>query len=220
MKIFLDTANIESIKRYNDMGAVDGVTTNPTLLSKEKGHPAEIMREITKLIKGPVSLEVVGTETDGMIEEAHRLSKFGPNVVVKIPMISEGLKAVRQLREEGIKTNVTLIFSSNQALLAAKAGASYVSPFIGRIDDIGHDGMVIIKEIVQIFANYKFDTEVLVASVRHPVHVVDAAKIGAHIVTLPPEILGKMMLHPLTEKGLNSFLSDWEKITKQYQVTF
>jgi transaldolase len=220
MKIFLDTANIESIKRYNDMGAVDGVTTNPTLLSKEKGHPAEIMREITKLIKGPVSLEVVGTETEGMIEEAHRLSKFGPNVVVKIPMISDGLKAVRQLREEGIKTNVTLIFSSNQALLAAKAGASYVSPFIGRIDDIGHDGMVIIKEIVQIFANYKFDTEVLVASVRHPVHVVDAAKIGAHIVTLPPEILGKMMLHPLTEKGLNSFLSDWEKITKQYQVTF
>jgi transaldolase len=220
MKIFLDTANIESIKRYNDMGAVDGVTTNPTLLSKEKGHPAEIMREITKLIKGPVSLEVVGTETDGMIEEAHRLTKFGSNVVVKIPMIPEGLKAVRQLREEGIKTNVTLIFSSNQALLAAKAGASYVSPFIGRIDDIGHDGMVIIKEIVQIFANYKFDTEVLVASIRHPVHVVEAAKIGAHIVTLPPEILGKMMLHPLTEKGLNSFLSDWEKITKQYQVTF
>ena len=220
MKIFLDTANIESIKRYNDMGVVDGVTTNPTLLSKEKGHPAEIMREITKLIKGPVSLEVVGIETDGMIEEAHRLTKFGPNVVVKIPMIPEGLKAVRHLREEGIKTNVTLIFSSNQALLAAKAGASYVSPFIGRIDDIGHDGMVIIKEIVQIFANFKFDTEVLVASVRHPVHVVEAAKIGAHIVTLPPEILGKMMLHPLTEKGLNSFLSDWEKITKQYQVTF
>jgi len=220
MKIFLDTANIESIKRYNDMGVVDGVTTNPTLLSKEKGHPAEIMREITKLIKGPVSLEVVGIETDGMIEEAHRLTKFGPNVVVKIPMIPEGLKAVRHLREEGIKTNVTLIFSSNQALLAAKAGASYVSPFIGRIDDVGHDGMVIIKEIVQIFANYKFDTEVLVASVRHPVHVVEAGKIGAHIVTLPPEILGKMMLHPLTEKGLNSFLSDWEKITKQYQVTF
>jgi len=220
MKIFLDTANIESIKRYNDMGVVDGVTTNPTLLSKEKGHPAEIMREITKLIKGPVSLEVVGIETDGMIEEAHRLTKFGTNVVVKIPMIPEGLKAVRQLREEGIKTNVTLIFSSNQALLAAKAGASYVSPFIGRIDDVGHDGMVIIKEIVQIFANYKFDTKVLVASVRHPVHVVEAGKIGAHIVTLPPEILGKMMLHPLTEKGLNSFLSDWEKITKQYQVTF
>ena len=155
-----------------------------------------------------------------MIEEAHRLTKFGTNVVVKIPMIPEGLKTVRQLREEGIKTNVTLIFSSNQALLAAKAGASYVSPFIGRIDDVGHDGMVIIKEIVQIFANYKFDTEVLVASVRHPVHVVEAGKIGAHIVTLPPEILGKMMLHPLTEKGLNSFLSDWEKITKQYQVTF
>src|SRR6476619_649797 len=162
MKIFLDTANIESIKRYNYMVAVDGETKHTNLLSKEKGHAAEIMREITKLIKGPVSLEVVGTETEGMIEEAHRLSKFGPNVVVKIPMIPEGLKAVRQLREEGIKTNVTLIFSSNQALLAAKAGASYVSPFIGRFDDIGHDGMVIIKEIVQILVNYNFKKKVII----------------------------------------------------------
>ena len=220
MKIFLDTANLESIKKYNDMGVLDGITTNPTLLSKEQGSPEEIMRAIVSMVRGDVSLEVIGTESAQMIEEAHHLKKYGQNVVVKIPMIPEGLKAVRQLREEGIKTNVTLIFSSNQALLAAKAGASYVSPFIGRIDDIGHDGMEIIKEIVQIFANYKFDTEVLVASVRHPVHVVEAAKIGAHIVTLPPEILGKMMLHPLTEKGLNSFLSDWEKITKQYQVTF
>jgi transaldolase len=141
-------------------------------------------------------------------------------VVVKIPMIPEGLKAVRRLYGEGIKTNVTLVFSSNQAILAAKAGASYVSPFIGRIDDAGHDGMVIIKEIVQIFSNYKFDTEILVASIRHPVHVVEAAKIGAHIVTLPPDILGKMMSHPLTDKGLNSFLKDWDKIAKQYQVTF
>jgi transaldolase len=220
MKIFLDTANLESIRKYNDMGAVDGITTNPTLLSKEKDHPSEIMREITKIINGPVNLEVIGTEASGMIEEAHRLMKFGRNVVVKIPMIPEGLKAVRRLYGEGIKTNVTLVFSSNQAILAAKAGASYVSPFIGRIDDAGHDGMVIIKEIVQIFSNYKFDTEILVASIRHPVHVVEAAKIGAHIVTLPPDILGKMMSHPLTDKGLNSFLKDWDKIAKQYQVTF
>jgi transaldolase len=220
MKIFLDTANLESIKKYNDIGAVDGITTNPTLLSKEKEHPSDLMREITRIINGPVNLEVIGTESGGMIEEAHRLTKFGPNVVVKIPMIPEGLKAVKRLHDEGIKTNVTLIFSSNQAILASKAGASYVSPFIGRIDDAGHDGMMIIREIAQIFHNYKFDTEILVASVRHPVHVVEAAKIGAHIVTLPPEILGKMMLHPLTDKGLSSFLTDWEKITRQHQVTF
>jgi transaldolase len=220
MKIFLDTANLESIKKYNDIGAVDGITTNPTLLSKEKEHPSDLMREITRIINGPVNLEVIGTEAGGMIEEAHRLTKFGPNVVVKIPMIPEGLKAVKRLHDEGIKTNVTLIFSSNQAILASKAGASYVSPFIGRIDDAGHDGMMIIREIAQIFHNYKFDTEILVASVRHPVHVVEAAKIGAHIVTLPPEILGKMMLHPLTDKGLSSFLTDWEKITRQHQVTF
>ena len=220
MKIFLDTANLESIRKYNDMGLVDGITTNPTLLSKENDHPSEIMREIVKIISGPVNLEVIGTEAGGMIEEAHRLIKFGPNVIVKIPMIPEGLKAVRRLYAEGIKTNVTLVFSSNQAILAAKAGASYVSPFIGRIDDAGHDGMVIIKEIVQIFHNYKFDTEILVASIRHPVHVVEAAKIGAHIVTLPPDILGKMISHPLTDKGLNSFLKDWDKITKQFKVTF
>jgi len=220
MKIFLDTANLESIKKYNDIGAVDGITTNPTLLSKEKEHPSDLMREITRIINGPVNLEVIGTEAGGMIEEAHRLTKFGPNVVVKIPMIPEGLKAVKRLRDEGIKTNVTLIFSSNQAILASKAGASYVSPFIGRIDDAGHDGMMIVREIAQIFNNYKFDTEILVASIRHPVHVVEAAKIGAHIVTLPPEILGKMMLHPLTDKGLSSFLTDWEKITRQHQVTF
>jgi transaldolase len=220
LKIFLDTANLESIKKYNDMGAVDGITTNPTLLSREKEHPSELMREITRIISGPVNLEVIGTEVGEMIEEAHRLIKFGPNVVVKIPMIPEGLKAVRRLRDEGIKTNVTLVFSSNQALLASKAGASYVSPFIGRIDDAGHEGMMIIREIAQIFSNYKYETEILVASVRHPVHVVEAAKIGAHIVTLPPEILGKMMLHPLTDKGLNSFLKDWEKITSKHQVTF
>jgi transaldolase len=215
MKIFLDTANLDSIRKYNDMGLVDGVTTNPTLLSKEKGDPAEIMREIVKIINGPVSLEVVATDYDGMMEEAHRLKKYGKNVIVKIPMIPEGLKAVKKLREEGIQTNVTLVFSANQAVLAAKAGASYVSPFIGRLDDAGQDGMSLIREIVQIFNNYKFDTNVLVASVRHPMHVVEAGKIGAHVVTLPPDILGKMASHPLTDKGLAAFLADWEKVKKE-----
>lgn len=216
MKIFLDTANLEAIRRYNDIGAVDGITTNPTLLSREKEHPEEIMREITRLVNGPVNLEVVGITANAMLEEAHRLRTFGDNVVVKIPMTPEGLKAVKILDNEGIKTNVTLIFSSNQALLAAKAGASYVSPFIGRLDDAGHNGMEVIREIVQIFDNYKFHSEVLVASVRHPVHVVEAAKIGAHVVTLPPEILGKMMSHPLSEKGLELFLLDWEKVKKKF----
>jgi transaldolase len=215
MKIFLDTANLDSIKKYNDMGLVDGVTTNPTLLSKEKGNPASIMREIVKIVQGPVSLEVVGTSYDSMIEEAHRLKKYGKNVVVKIPMVPDGLKAVKKLKEESIETNVTLVFSANQAVLAAKAGASYVSPFIGRLDDAGQDGMTLIREIVQIFTNYKFDTNVLVASIRHPMHVVEAGKIGAHVVTLPPDILGKMMSHPLTDKGLAAFLSDWEKVKKE-----
>ena len=215
MKIFLDTANLDAIKKYNDMGLVDGITTNPTLLSKEKGNPAEIMRQIVKMVKGPVSLEVVGTTAAEMLEEAHRLKKYGQNVVVKIPMIPDGLKAVKKLKEEGIQTNVTLIFSANQAILAAKAGAAYVSPFIGRLDDAGQDGMGLIREIVQIFKNYQFDTNVLVASVRHPLHVIDAGKIGAHVVTLPPDILGKMMSHPLTDKGLSAFLSDWEKVKKE-----
>ena len=215
MKIFLDTANVESIKKYNDMGLVDGITTNPTLLSKEKGNPAEIMRQIVRIVKGPVSLEVVGTTTAEMMEEAHRLKKYGQNVVVKIPMIPDGLKAVKKLKEEGIPTNVTLVFSANQAILAAKAGAAYVSPFIGRLDDAGQEGMAVIREIVQIFKNYQFDTNVLVASIRHPLHVIDAGKIGAHVVTLPPDILGKMLTHPLTDKGLSAFLSDWEKVKKE-----
>ena len=214
MKIFLDSANIDAIKKYNELGLVDGVTTNPTLLSKEKENPAEIMKQIVKIIKGPVSLEVIGTTAQVMIEEAHRLMKFGQNVVVKIPMIPDGMKAVKQLKQDGISTNVTLVFSANQAVLAAKAGASYISPFIGRLDDVGQDGMMLIKEIVQIFDNYQYKTEVLVASVRHPLHIIEAAKLGADIVTLPPEILGKMLAHPLTEKGLSAFLSDWEKIKK------
>ena len=215
MKIFLDTANLGSIKKYSDMGLVDGITTNPTLFSKEKGNPAEIMLQIVKIVKGPVSLEVIGTTMDEMINEAHRLKKYGHNVVVKIPMIPEGLKAVKKLKDEGIETNVTLVFSANQAILAAKAGAAYVSPFIGRLDDAGHEGMAIIKDIVQIFNQYRFDTNVLVASIRHPLHVIEAGKIGAQVVTLPPEILGKMLSHPLTDKGLSTFISDWEKVKKE-----
>ena len=215
MKIFLDTANIESIKKYNDMGLIDGITTNPTLLSKEKGNPAEIMREIVNIVRGPVSLEVIGTTMEEMINEAHRLKKYGQNVVVKIPMIPDGLKVVKKLKEQGIQTNVTLIFSANQAILAAKAGAAYVSPFIGRLDDLGHEGITVISEIMQIFKNYQFNTEVLVASVRHPLHVTEAGKIGAHVVTLPPDILGKMISHSLTDKGLSTFLSDWEKVKKE-----
>ncbi len=219
MKIFLDTASIESIKKFVDMGIVDGITTNPTLISREKGHPEDIMREIIKIVKGPVNLEVVATKTEEMVEEGLRLKKFGENVIVKVPMTSDGLKAVIKLAENKIKTNVTLIFSSNQALLAAKAGASYVSPFIGRLDDAGQEGMVVIKEIVQIFGNYGYSSEVLVASVRHPIHVIEAGKLGAHIVTLPPDILGKMLTHPLTDKGLALFLSDWEKVKKEHKYT-
>jgi transaldolase len=215
MKIFLDTANLDAIKLYNDMGIVDGITTNPTLLSKEKGNPAEIMQEIVRIVNGPVSLEVIATKIDEILDEAHNLKKYGQNVIVKIPMIPDGMKAVKKLKEEGIETNVTLVFSASQAILAAKAGASYVSPFIGRLDDIGNEGMLVIKEIVQIFRNYDFRTQVLVASIRHPVHVTEAGKVGADVVTLPPDILGKMLMHPLTDKGLIAFLSDWEKVKKE-----
>ncbi len=212
MKIFLDSANLDQIKKYHDLGVVDGITTNPTLLSKENGDPQYIMGEIVRLVHGPVSLEVISTDYEGMLAEGRNLSRFGKNVVVKIPMISEGLKAVKQLKSEGIKTNVTLIFSANQALLAAKAGASYVSPFIGRLDDIGEIGMNVIEDIVKIFQNYDYEAEVLVASIRHPLHVIDAAKLGADVVTLPPDVLGKMITHPLTDLGLAKFLDDWKKL--------
>ena len=215
MKIFLDTANLYFIKEYNDMGLIDGITTNPTLLVKEKVDPGDLMREIVRIVKGPVSLEVVGTKTDEMVEEAHRLMKYGQNVVVKIPMMPDGLRAVRQLTQQGIPTNVTLVFSANQAILAAKAGASYVSPFIGRLDDVGQDGIELITQIVQIFRNYNFNTEVLVASIRHPLHIIEAGKIGAQVVTLPPDILARMIKHPLTDKGLAAFLGDWEKLKKE-----
>jgi transaldolase len=214
MKIFLDTANLDSIRHYSEMGMVDGITTNPTLLSKEGGDPEEIIREIIKLVQGPVSLEVISTEINQIMEESYILQRYGSNVVIKVPMIPDGLKAVKKLKEEGIETNVTLVFSANQALLAAKAGASYVSPFIGRLDDIGAEGMSLIRDINQIFKNYQYNTKILVASIRHPIHVIEAAKVGADVVTLPPDILGKMFLHPLTDKGLKTFISDWENLKK------
>ena len=212
MKIFLDTANLQAIKQYNDMGLLDGITTNPSLLAKEGGNPQAAMAEITKIIKGDVSLEVVATDYSGMMDEGHKLKQYGSNVVIKVPMTADGLKACKSFSQEGIPVNVTLVFSPNQALLAAKAGAKYVSPFIGRLDDVGQDGMSLIAEIKQIFSNYDFKTQILVASVRHPMHVVEAAKIGADVVTLPPDVLGKMLKHPLTDNGLKAFLADWDKL--------
>ena len=214
MKIFLDTANVSAIKMYNDMGLVDGITTNPSLMAKEGGDPQKVMEEIVRIIKGDVSLEVLSMETSGMLEEGRRLRKYGNNVVVKCPLTPDGLKACKILTSEGIPVNVTLCFSVNQAILAAKAGAKYVSPFIGRLDDNGQDGMNLIKEMPQVFQNYKFSTQIIVASVRHPMHVVEAAKIGADVVTLPPDVLGKMLKHPLTDVGLKNFLLDWEKLKK------
>ena len=216
MKIFLDTANLDSIKKYSEMGIVDGITTNPTLLSKEKGNPIQTMKEIVQYINGPVSLEIVASTFDEMMDEGLKLAKYGKNVVVKVPMTMDGLKVVKALSSKDIKTNVTLIFSANQALLAAKAGATYVSPFIGRLDDIGSEGLNLVSEIVQIFASYDISTQVLVASVRHPLHVIESAKMGADVVTLPPDILDKMIRHPLTDKGLDLFLSDWKKLEKEH----
>ena len=215
MKIFLDTANLESIRKFNDMGLLDGITTNPSLMSKEKGNPKDAMAEITKIINGDVSLEVLSTEYSGMLDEGRNLRNYGDNVVVKVPMTPDGLKACKSLTAENIPVNVTLIFSSNQAVLAAKAGAKYVSPFIGRLDDIGQDGMHLIKEIKTIFSNYNFETQILVASIRHPLHVIEAAKIGADVVTLPPAVLDKMLKHPLTDIGLKNFLADWEKLKSE-----
>jgi transaldolase len=215
MKIFLDTANLASIKTYNDMGLLDGITTNPSLLAKEGGDPQKTMEEIVRIVRGDVSLEVVSTDYSGMVEEASRLKKYGANVVIKVPMTADGLKACKTLSQQGVSVNVTLVFSANQAVLAAKAGAKYVSPFIGRLDDVGQDGMALIAEIKQIFSNYNFKTQILVASIRHPMHVVEAGKIGADVVTLPPDVLGKMLKHPLTDIGLKSFLADWEKLKQE-----
>ena len=211
MKIFLDSANVASIKTFADMGILDGVTTNPTLIAKENRGFLELVGEILRIVSGPVNLEVVSQDIEGMLHEAHDLAALAPNVVVKVPMTSEGLVAVRKLHKEGIKTNVTLVFSPNQALLAAKAGAGYVSPFIGRLDDAGHVGMSVVEEILQIYRNYDIETQVLVASIRHPVHVVEAAKLGAHVATMPADVLEKMVKHPLTDIGLKRFLDDWSK---------
>ena len=219
MKIFVDTANLDEIRELATWGIVDGVTTNPTLVAKSGRSFEEIIDKIFEIVDGPISLEVVSEKADDMVKEAKILvskidQKFRKNIAIKIPMTPEGLKAVKLLTMEKIKTNVTLIFSANQALLAAKAGASFVSPFIGRLDDIGQEGMLIIEEIVDIFYNYDIETEVIVASIRHPIHVIEAARIGADIATIPPGVIKKMVNHPLTDIGIKNFLSDWKKVKK------
>lgn len=214
MKFFIDTANLDEIRKATDLGLVDGVTTNPSLIAKEGGKFEDRIREICNIVDGPVSAEVISTESEGMVNEAGALAKIAPNIVVKIPMTTEGMKATKRLSSEGIKTNVTLVFSPLQALLAAKAGANYVSPFIGRLDDISCEGMDLIEDIVQIFDNYAFDTEIIVASVRHPIHILEAAKIGADIATIPYKVIAQLAHHPLTDIGLAKFLADWEKMPK------
>lgn len=214
MKFFIDTANIEEIKEANRMGMVDGVTTNPSLIAKEGGDFETIIKEICTIVDGPISAEVISLETDGMVSEARELVKIHDNIVIKIPMTVDGLKATRILTEEKIKTNVTLVFSPLQALMAAKAGATYVSPFVGRLDDLSQEGMGLIEQIVQIYDNYAFDTEVIVASVRNPLHVLDSAMIGADIATIPFNVLSKLAAHPMTDKGIQAFLNDWEKTKK------
>jgi transaldolase len=214
MKFFIDTADVKEIKEAAAMGLADGVTTNPSLVAKSGKKFKDVLLEICDIVKGPVSAEVVSTNFDGMMKEAREYAALRNNIVVKIPMIAEGMKAVRACHDEGIKTNVTLCFSATQALLAAKAGATYISPFVGRLDDVSTNGMQLIGEIVQIYDNYGFETEVLVASVRHPMHVQEAALIGAHICTCPLSVLQQLCKHPLTDIGLAKFLSDWEKVPK------
>jgi len=210
MKIFLDTANLEEIRQGVEWGIVDGVTTNPTLIAKEGADFEKRIKEICELVQGPVSAEVISLNWEGMVEEARKLAAIDEHVVVKIPMTHDGIKAVKILSAEGIRTNVTLVFSANQALLAAKAGATYVSPFVGRIDDNGNDGLKLLEEIMQIFVNYGFETEVIAASIRHPMHVVEAALIGVDIATVPFDVLKRMFMHPLTDVGIKRFLQDWE----------
>jgi transaldolase len=215
MKFFIDTANIAEIKEAASLGVLDGVTTNPSLVAKEGRDFRKLLEEICAIVDGPISAEVISTDFDGMMKEGRELSKIHRNIVVKVPLIKEGLKAVKALKEEGIRTNVTLCFSPTQALLAAKAGAYFISPFIGRLDDVSTDGMGLIRQIVTIYRNYKFDTQVLVASVRHPLHVVEAAMIGADICTIPFKIIEQLMKHPLTDIGLQKFLEDWNKSQKK-----
>ena len=212
MKLFIDTANIEEIKEINQWGILDGVTTNPSLIAKEGGVEFEdVIASITEIVSGPISAEVIGTTTEEMVEEGKRLAAIADNIVVKIPLIPAGLNAVSQLSAEGIKTNVTLVFSANQALLAAKAGATYVSPFIGRLDDIGSEGVDILEDIVDIFYTHALDTEIISASIRHPQHVLESARVGADIATIPYDVFKKMVVHPKTDEGLEKFLADWEQ---------
>ncbi|GJQ63913.1 MAG: putative transaldolase [Melioribacteraceae bacterium] len=214
MKFFIDTANIDEIKEAASLGVLDGVTTNPSLVSKEGKNFRELLDEIIAIVDGPISAEVISTDYDGILKEAHDLAKIHSNIVVKVPLIKEGLKAVKTLTGEGIKTNVTLCFSASQALLAAKAGATYISPFVGRLDDISHYGMDLIEQIVRIYDNYGFSTEVLVASIRNPLHLLDAAQMGADVATMPFKVIEQLFKHPLTDIGLEKFLADWDKLNK------
>ncbi|MDL2321522.1 fructose-6-phosphate aldolase [Desulfosarcina sp. OttesenSCG-928-B08] len=214
MKFFIDTANVDEIREAHAMGMVDGVTTNPSLIAKEGRVFETVIREICEIVDGPISAEVISLNEDGMVNEARELAKIHKNIVIKIPMTVDGLKATRKLSQEGIKTNVTLIFSPLQALMAAKAGATYVSPFVGRLDDLSQDGMQLVEQIVEIYNNYGFETEVIVASIRHPLHVLQSAMIGADIATIPFNVLAKLAAHPLTDKGIQAFLADWEKAKK------
>jgi transaldolase len=211
MKIFLDTANVDEIREAASLGLVDGVTTNPSLLAREKAPYREVLAEICSMVEGPISAEVVATDALGMVREGRDLSKIAPNIVVKVPLTADGLQAVRELKREGIRTNVTLCFSAPQALFAAKAGAFIVSPFVGRLDDIGADGMALIKDIRQIYRNYAFETQILVASIRNPLHVIEAALLGADIATMPAKVYQSLLKHPLTDIGLERFLDDWKK---------
>ena len=218
MKFFLDTANIEEIRNAAEYGLIDGVTTNPSLVSKEGRAFKDIILEITKIVDGPISAEVVSTDATGILREAYELAKIHRNIVVKIPMIKEGMKALKQLSKDGIRTNVTLIFNPNQALIAAKLGATYVSPFVGRLDDVSEVGMDLVSDIAQIFSNYHFSTQIIVASCRHPLHIREAAILGAHVATMPFKVLEQLLKHPLTDIGLERFLKDWEKVPKTVQV--
>jgi transaldolase len=217
MKFFLDTANIDEIRNAAEYGLIDGVTTNPSLVSKEGRDFKEILLEITRIVDGPISAEVVSTDAAGILREAYDLAKLHRNIVVKIPMIKEGMKALKQLSKDGVHTNVTLVFNANQALIAAKLGATYVSPFVGRFDDISEVGMDLVGDLVQIFANYRFSTQILVASCRNPIHIKEAALLGAHVATMPFSVLEQLLKHPLTDIGLERFLKDWEKMTKPTQ---
>lgn len=211
MRIFIDSANVEEIKELNSMGFLEGVTTNPSLVAKEKRDYKQVLQEICSIVDGPISAEVLALEYDGMITEARELAAVHPNVVIKIPLTESGLKAIHTLRQEGIKTNATLIFSANQALLAARAGAAYVSPFLGRVDDIGNDGLILLEDIMDVFDQYLLETEVIAASIRHPMHVVQAARLGSHIATIPYKVIKQMIKHPLTEAGIEKFINDWKQ---------